>query len=258
MNTLKKINWFLDSQVGINLIKLFRSPYGLLRYTFDLIKIRSKTKQRIALMPCINDWYEGAGSVFTEYFWQDLIYAKLILDRCPVEHVDIGSRIDGFVAHLAAKIQVNVLDVRPLNLDIPNICFTQADILNDSNQYKLVSNSVSCLHTVEHFGLGRYGDIIDPDGLFKGLGVLLSMVKPGGFFYLSSPLGKEIIQFNANRVTCPKKFFEFVVANGFNIERFYYFFNDGYLEKIGPPKPDDINYILQREYCLVGLVLQKT
>jgi hypothetical protein len=257
MNILRKINWFLDSQVGINVLKILRAPYGLGMFAWDLIKIKLMTKERIALMPCINDWYEGAGAVFTEYFWQDLIFAKLILDKNPMDHVDIGSRIDGFVAHLATRIQVNVLDVRPLNIEIPNISFKQADILNKSSDYRFFVSSVSCLHTIEHFGLGRYGDKVEPDGLYKGLETLLDMVKPGGYLYLSTPLGEEIIQFNANRVSCPYKFFSFINSQGFIVERFIYFFNDGYSENLGSPTAENLKYILECKYCLVGAVLQK-
>ena len=41
------------------------------------------------------------------------------------------------------------------------------------------ANCVSCLHTLEHIGLGRYGDPIDPDGRIKGLSSFASLVKPG-------------------------------------------------------------------------------
>jgi SAM-dependent methyltransferase len=67
------------------------------------------------------------------------------------------------------------------------------------------------LHTIEHFGLGRYGDPIDPDGHTKGLEQLKQMVKPGGVFYLSTPIGPERIEFNAHRVFAPEtlmKWFE--------------------------------------------------
>ena len=59
---------------------------------------------------------------------------------------------------------------------------------------------MSCLHALEHFGLGRYGDKLDPDGYLKGLRNMLEMLAPGGRFYLSAPIGRQRIEFNAHRV----------------------------------------------------------
>ena len=65
------------------------------------------------------------------------------------------------------------------------------------------TDSLSCLHTIEHFGLGRYGDPIDPAGYLKGLAQLKSMVAPGGMLYLSTPIGPQRIEFNAHRIFSP-------------------------------------------------------
>ena len=63
--------------------------------------------------------------------------------------------------------------------------------------------SVSCLHTLEHLGLGRYGDPFDLDGWKKGIKNLAVITKPGGKLYLSVPVGNERIEFNAHRVFNP-------------------------------------------------------
>ena len=62
---------------------------------------------------------------------------------------------------------------------------------------------MSCLHALEHFGLGRYGDPLDPDGHVKGFSNMASLLKSGGTFYLSTPIGQERVEFNANRVFNP-------------------------------------------------------
>ncbi len=61
-------------------------------------------------------------------------------------------------------------------------------------------DSVSCLHALEHFGLGRYGDPIDPLGHLKGFKNLVRMLQPGGRLYLSFPIGRSGVHFNAHRV----------------------------------------------------------
>ena len=83
------------------------------------------------------------------------------------------------------------------------------------------ADSLSCLHTIEHFGLGRYGDSIDPKGHLKGLEQLKRMVKPGGRLYLSTPIGPQRVEFNAHRIFAAQTVVGWF-GTGWEIERFAY------------------------------------
>ena len=61
-------------------------------------------------------------------------------------------------------------------------------------------DSLSCLHVIEHIGLGRYGDPIDPSGSIKAALELQRIVSRGGNLFLSVPIGRERVCFNAHRV----------------------------------------------------------
>lgn len=150
--------------------------------------------------PCLNDRDDAAGFVGNPYFLQDLYVAKKIIERQPKKHVDIGSRIDGFVAHVAVFREIEVFDIRPMDLSIENIVFKQADLTDETNIPVDYCDSISCLHALEHFGLGRYGDQIDPDGHLKGFRNITKILKPGGIFYFSVPMGVQRIEFNAHRI----------------------------------------------------------
>lgn len=169
----------------------------------DYLKFRSEYKGVLKFMPCLQDRFDSSGYTKSEYFWQDLIVAKAIFARAPEKHVDVGSRIDGFVAHLASFREVEVLDIRPLPNKIPGVIFKQADLMNPLPEYENYCDSFSCLHTLEHFGLGRYGDPVQTDGFRKGLKNMVKILKPDGIFYLSVPIGIERVEFNANRVFSP-------------------------------------------------------
>ncbi|MDR1370727.1 MAG: DUF268 domain-containing protein [Dysgonamonadaceae bacterium] len=149
---------------------------------------------------CLTDRNENSGTYTKHYFKQDLYMAQKIFEQRPQKHVDIGSRIDGFVAHLASFMEVEVLDIRPLDNTIKNIRFTQANLM--SRDFPLINycDSISCLHTIEHLGLGRYGDPIDADGHLKGLDNIHRLLRPGGIFYFSVPIGTQRIEFNAHRI----------------------------------------------------------
>jgi hypothetical protein len=83
------------------------------------------------------------------------------------------------------------------------------------------TDSLSCLHAIEHFGLGRYGDPIDFEGHIKGLHSLHSILKPGGTLYLSCPIGPQRIEFNAHRVFAVKYLLTLLEAR-FTLRNFSY------------------------------------
>src|SRR6266853_2706580 len=98
---LARTDRFLSGQFGIDTRRALRSLWGLPRYVRDFSRFRSTYTGRLELLPCLHDWYEEGGTTKGEYFWQDLLVARMIFDAKPDRHVDIGSRVDGFVAHVA-------------------------------------------------------------------------------------------------------------------------------------------------------------
>ena len=150
--------------------------------------------------PALFDRYAESGHLVKHYFQQDLFVAQQVYKNAPVRHVDIGSRIDGFVAHVATFRPIEILDIRPLHQPIPNVSFRQADLIALPPDLLEYTDSISALHAIEHFGLGRYGDPIDADGHLKALSNIHRILKPGGRFYFSVPIGPQGIVYNAHRV----------------------------------------------------------
>ena len=149
------------------------------------------------------DYPDNAGTSKGHYFHQDLLVAKLNNEHNPKRHIDVASRVDGFVAHVASYREIEVLDVRPLEKSVhENIKFRQADLMNSQDIGK--TDSLSCLHVIEHFGLGRYSDPIDVDGHNKGITNLVNLVEENGRMYISFLIGKnDEVHFNAHRVFHP-------------------------------------------------------
>ena len=209
MKLIKKLNWFLSSQIGIDLRRMFFSIYDSGKYISDLLIFRMNYKGKIKLMPCFSDWRYDCGFVENEYFWQDLYVAREIFKVNPKKHVDVGSKIDTFVAHVASFRKVEIFDIRQMNSEIPGVIFKQADLMKPLVDHINYCDSISCLHALEHFGLGRYGDTINVEGYKQGLFNMASILKDGGFFYLSVPTGFERVEFNAHRVFNPLSLVEF-------------------------------------------------
>jgi len=192
--------------LGINTRQFGRGIRQLPTFLRDYWQLRSSLKQYASDFPieswnpCLSDRDDSNGVASGHYFHQDLWVAKQIFLRNPQKHVDIGSRVDGFIAHLAVFREVEVLDIRAQVSHVPNITFRQADITAESFSLENHCDSLSCLHAIEHFGLGRYGDPIDALGHRRGLSNILKCLKPGGILYLSTPIGPQRIEFNAHRV----------------------------------------------------------
>ena len=153
------------------------------------------------LYPCFDDKFDSSGQAKGHYFHQDLLVASKIFINQPQYHIDVGSRVDGFIAHVASFRKIHVIDIRKLNSQTPNIEYLQADMMSSLPAHLMnSSDSLSCLHALEHFGLGRYGDPICWDGHLRGFNNLLLILKKEGKLYLSVPIGKPQIEFNAHRV----------------------------------------------------------
>ena len=203
---IKRILDFLGF-FGIDLYKMGYAFSGLILFLRDY---RELSKQRkffgsqfpfARIYPCLDDKFAKSGIARGHYFHQDLLVAKKIFANKPELHVDIGSRIDGFVAHVASFREIEVFDIRDLDSQVSNIKFTCLDLMGQINpSFFEYCDSLSSLHAIEHFGLGRYGDPIKYDGYMLGLNNIYNILKKNGTFYFSVPIGPQRTEFNAHRV----------------------------------------------------------
>ena len=232
MSWLKTVGFnFFDSAQRIRRIPWYWSQYRSLVNQRDLSGVTWEIEPN---HPCLLDAYAAGGTASGHYFHQDLLVARRIHGANPERHVDVGSRIDGFVAHVAVFRSIEVIDIRPIRVQgHPNITFKQANLLSIPDELTSYCDSVSCLHALEHFGLGRYGDPLDIDGYTKGFNSLTQMLRSGGTLYLSVPIGRQRIEFNAHRIFSPRTI-EGLASESLNLTHFSYVDDSGALfENVG-------------------------
>ncbi|MDH5524731.1 MAG: DUF268 domain-containing protein [Desulfobulbaceae bacterium] len=216
-----------------------------IKFCRDYIKFKAQSKVSSEkftfgkFFPCLRDWNDSSGIASGHYFHQDLLVAQKIFANNPLKHVDIGSRIDGFVAHVASFREIEVIDVRPLQSKIKNIEFKQIDFMEDNSSVGSYSDSISCLHALEHFGLGRYGDPVDFDGYMKGFKNLTHMLNPGGLLYFSVPIGEQRIEFNAHRVFSVQYLLD-LFRDEFSVKTFSYVDDRGDLHEDVSLREEDV------------------
>ncbi|MDQ1600741.1 MAG: hypothetical protein QOD68_2215 [Actinomycetota bacterium] len=132
------------------------------------------------------------------YVYQGPWAFRRILAAGPSRHVDIGSFL-GYLGFFSAAVPTTFIDIRPAGLEVPGLQEVPGSVL-DLPFADGELESVSCMHVIEHIGLGRYGDPVDVGGSEAACRELARVLAPGGSLYLSLPVGRSRICFNAHRV----------------------------------------------------------
>lgn len=150
--------------------------------------------------PCLSD-RTSITPFDPHYFYQAAWLSRQLAVTRPKKHVDIGSSI-GMIAVLSAYVPTVFLDYRPLKVDIDGMMPVAGNSLSlPFSDNRL--DSLSSLHVIEHIGLGRYGDPLNPLGSQRAAKELARVLSPGGKLYVSIPIGRERTQFNAHRIFNP-------------------------------------------------------
>jgi len=155
---------------------------------------------------------------FIEYPW---VFKNLGSKTSKV--LDVGSTGSYFPLALACLgYKVYVIDVRPYEYRSlhPNL----KDVIGDIRHTQFSNNFfdvVTAISTIEHIGLGRYGDPIDKEGDKRAVREIKRILKPKGKLLLTVPYGKPAITqlnrvYDANRLR--------YLLEDFKIEREDYFF----------------------------------
>lgn len=202
-NFLKRQRWLFN---GYALYKLFTSQFrwshfkNIFWYANDYWNIKKEKNNNFSnfkLAPYLND-----KTIFTPidpvYFFQDTWAARKIFELKPSHHYDVGSSAKT-IGILSQFVPITMIDIRPLPLVLPNLCFIEGSILDLPFEDNSIQ-SISSLCVVEHIGLGRYGDKINSFGSEESVRELKRVVIVGGTLIFSVPVDRvNTVYFNAHR-----------------------------------------------------------
>lgn len=210
MDKLKKI--ILKIPFSVKIYHSIKSILAYPGYLADFLKFRRLSKiRRFSIkwsdqFPCLID--KTSNTPFEpHYTYHPAWAARVVAEVKPEYHVDIASTLQ-FCGIVSAFVPVKFYDYRPAKLSLSNLTSERADLTNlhfASNSIK----SLSCMHTVEHVGLGRYGDPLDPEGDLKAIKELKRVLAPGGSLIFVVPVGKPKIEFNAHRIYAYEQIVEY-------------------------------------------------
>ncbi len=147
--------------------------------------------------PCLDD-ATGTTDYDSHYVLHTGWAARVLACTRPTIHVDFGSSLY-FASIASAIVPFQFFDYRPARLPLPGIITGAADLTSLPFRDGEI-HSVSCMHVIEHVGLGRYGDPLDPTGDLKAARELQRVVASGGQLLIVTPVGRPRLMFNAHRI----------------------------------------------------------
>jgi len=163
-------------------------------------------KERNSLFKVGKDFQCDVG----EHLWSSYLRDKWVDAECefttkhirantPKSILDIGS-YRHYILGLLSFYDVTTVDIRPRKTILSNETMLVSSATNlpiRDNMYDLVLS----LCTLEHIGLGRYGDEFDVDGDKKCFNEMIRVLKPGGTLVFTTTITRAdpIIWFNAHR-----------------------------------------------------------
>lgn len=192
-------------------VPLVRYTYGRFSYTRryltflrDFYKFRrlSRTRPDLRLVwrdryPCLTD-NTGATGFDRHYVFHTAWAARVVAQNKPEKHIDISSSLY-FCSILSALLPIEFYDYRPAALGLDNLRSERGDLLQLPFGDGTV-RSLSCMHVVEHVGLGRYGDRLDSHGDVRAMAELKRVLAPMGNLLFVVPVGRPRVMFNAHRI----------------------------------------------------------
>ncbi len=224
--TIKKILHLVTSPFILGDYYAFKKVHGAGRFKIDPVDF----------YPCIKDKTITTG-FDRHYVYHTSWAARVVKEINPEYHVDISSSLY-FCGLVSAFIPVHFYDYRPADLRLTNLQTAHADLHKLPFEKESI-HSLSCMHTIEHIGLGRYGDPIDPEGDIKAINELKRVLAPDGSLLVVVPLGKPKIEFNAHRIYAYEQIISYVVDESVYLHEFSFipeYEKDGGLIRNADPK----------------------
>lgn len=137
----------------------------------------------------------------TFYYGKTDIWLRDALDKYPLKNLKVG--IIGSQKPLYESF-VLCYGGKPFTIDYHKIETNDERLklmtVEEYDRDPVKFDAIISISSIEHDGLGRYGDPIDPEGDVKAMRKISNMLEDNGLFYLAVPRGKDQLVWNAHRI----------------------------------------------------------
>jgi len=176
----------------------FSASYSQFQYASsqvaDRLVLRADPTQ---LFPCMDDEVQNH-PIEPHYLYHPAWAIRKLIEYRVTEHFDFGSTLN-FATMASAIAKVTLHDFRPPNIHLSGLQCKSCDLTKLDYPDDALP-SISCMHTIEHIGLGRYGDDLNPLGDQIAASELARVLQPNGLLFFVVPVGRPRMQFNAHRI----------------------------------------------------------
>jgi SAM-dependent methyltransferase len=201
-----KVRRLLRNYISLGSVaQLLMRPHTLMRlpaYFVQLYRYRCSEAEQtgrrtpLRVYPCLRD-AQPSQPTKGYYFYQDCWAARQVFREEPDYFVDVGSTVlfVGILSQFRPGISV---DLRPIEANLDGLDARGGSVF----ELPFDDGTVPCLTTLcvlEHVGLGRYGDQLNPLGTLEAVEEIKRVIAPGGIVVYSVPVGREMTEFNAGR-----------------------------------------------------------
>lgn len=118
--------------------------------------------------------------------------------------------------------------ITTVEYNMPKCNDNRFNMMNYYDHFQNNDNKFDCIisySSIEHSGLGRYGDILDPEGDFKTMNDIYNNLTDDGLLFLGVPIGQDALVWNAHRIY-GKERFQLLIEKFVEIEWFGTTFNE--------------------------------
>lgn len=195
-------NVIIQKKERKKLITTYIADFANFNKSYDLKRFENNEPN----FPVMDD-RTGTIEIEPHYTYHPAWAARILAKTKPNKHIDISS-ILYFSTMVSAFIPSIFYDYRPAKVILEGLETKQADL----TKLPFANNSIeslSCMHTIEHIGLGRYGDEIDYNGDLKAIKELVRVLANNGDLLIVTPIGKPKIAFNAHRIYAYNQIIEY-------------------------------------------------
>lgn len=172
---------------------------NLIRYIKDFISFNKKiNNKKVNLFPILNE-FDPNHEIDYHYTYHPAWALRVLLSYKAEKHIDLASKLD-FSMATSSFMPVEYHDYRLVNIKFNNFKSVFTDITDLPFKNDSVT-SLSCMHVIEHIGLGRYGDPLSIDGDLVAAKEMNRVLAKNGHLIFVTPVSNEFrIEFNAHRV----------------------------------------------------------
>ena len=137
----------------------------------------------------------------SDYYAKTDAFLYAALDKYPIrekEIVIIGSESPWYECICTSYgAKVTTIEYRTVECSIPGLKVLMPDEFAKNPTRFDAAVSIS---SIEHDGLGRYGDPLNPTGDLRAMTDFKKLLKPGGLLFLAIPVGQDAVTWNAHRI----------------------------------------------------------